>query len=131
MREINPAIIIFSVYQAARPEYANKDNHDCVLTLLKQFGISYKTVKGRYNGADEESIIVGAHEYRVVEKLCKQFRQECYLRSDESRASELVYADGSTLEVGFLHESAEVPGDNYTYDEVNGSYWITGEVVNG
>lgn len=126
---LNPNILIFSVFQKTNTHELNVTNHNKILRALKGYGIPVIELQGKYNGADEMSLLISGFEHRaVVEVLCKDFNQECYLESHNDRDTNLVFPDGSRQNIGKLvpvtKEEAEVNG-SYSYDPQVGQYFVT------
>lgn len=122
-------ILIFSVYQTIKSQDENQASHIKTLETLRASGVPCIEIKGRYNGTDETSILVNGLEYSfLVKYLCRQFKQECYLESNESRYTSLVFPDGTKQAIGQLvpvsKEDAEKLG-NWSYNETVNQYYIT------
>lgn len=126
---LKPNILIFSVFQKNATPEVNKDIHSSVLYVLLDQKLPAMELKGRYNGTDESSILIQGFEHReVVERLCKEFGQECYLESHNDRATFLVFPDGSKKYIGVLtpvdeNEAQQV--GSYSYNEAVGQFYIT------
>jgi hypothetical protein len=122
-------VLIFSVFQKSVPAPLNEMAHRKVLSALKSEGLPVLELQGRYNGVDEMSILVDGFEHRrMVERLCQEFGQECYLESHNDRATNLVFPDGSTQSIGTLvpvsKEEALAVG-NFSYNGAVGQYFVT------
>lgn len=123
-----PNILIVSVFQRGVNRNQNVDTHIQVMQTLKDTGIPYVELQGKYNGIEELSILIPGFEYRpVVEKLVKTFNQESYLESHNDRSTSLVYADGEREYIGKLvsvsKEEAERAGA-YSYNPLVDAYYI-------
>ena len=130
MQAIKPEILIFSVFQKDRSNESNLDNHQCIIQRLSQLGIGYKVLDGVYQGETEKSIlVVDSPEMRqTVESVCKQFNQDCYLKSDSQRNTSLVYQDGTETQIGTLKRVSQDEAqklDGYSVDPTDGSIWAT------
>lgn len=126
MRTLNPEILIFSVFHANRDDASNQDNHQCTVNRLTQLGIGHKVLDGVYKNTSEKSILVLSDRIDLVRVLCKQFNQECYLRSDSDRNTYLVYPDGTESHIGTLKRISESDAkrlDAYSIDTTDGSFW--------
>lgn len=128
MQYLKPEILIFSVFQKDRSNESNLDNHQCIIQRLSQQGIGYKVLDGVYQGETEKSIlVVNSPEMRqTVESVCKQFNQECYLKSDSQRNTSLVYPNGTEAHIGTLKRVSQAEAqklNGYSVDTTDGSYW--------
>lgn len=122
-------ILIFSVFQKGKSLTANEYAHKGVLAVLKYDGIPFLELQGKYDGAEELSILVDGFEHRsTVERIAKTFNQECYLESHNDRATFLVYQDGTTKSIGTLipvsKQEAEAVG-SYSYNPLMDQHFIT------
>lgn len=128
MNYIKPRVLIFSVYQAGESQDINEYNHAELLKRLKGSEVEYKELVGSYKGVLENSILVMYTPFneRLVQMLCNQFNQECYLDSGHDRHTELVYPT-KRESIGYLKQVSQSIAeslDAYTYDFSNDSYWI-------
>ena len=126
MRQVKPEILIFSVYQAGRRDDSNQDNHQCIVNRLTQLNIGHKVLDGVYQNQTEKSILVSADRIDMVQNLCQQFGQECYLRSDSERNTFLVYPNGTEKRIGTLKRVSKEDAlklDGYSIDNTDGSFW--------
>lgn len=126
---IKPNVLIFSVCQAALPELVNKMAHTQMLSILQNQGMPIMELQGRYNGSNEMSILIQGFEHReTVERICKDFNQECYLESHSDRATFLVYPDGRKESIGTLtpvsKQEAEQVG-SFSYSPLMDQYFVT------
>lgn len=125
---ILPNILIFSVFQKSRDMQLNAATHSRVLMELHRRNLPVMELYGKYDGKEELSILVQGFEHReVVETLCAQFNQECYLESHNDRFTSLVYPDGRRQHIGKLQgvskEEAERNG-SYSYNPRVDAYYI-------
>lgn len=126
---LKPNVLIFSVFQKSRTLSVNQLAHKQIFKLLEEQGLPVLHLSGRYDGNEELSILVEGFEHRAtVERLCKEFNQECYLESHNDRASFLVFPDGSKQSIGTLvavsESEAETLG-SYSYNPVVDQYYVT------
>lgn len=126
---IKPNILIFSVFRSEVSSNVNKSVHDKVLSLLKGEGLPVIELQGRYNGVNEMSILIDGFQHRAtVERLCKEFNQECYLESHNDRATFLVFPNGDRQAIGTLKpvtkQEAESVG-NFSYNPLVDQYFVT------
>lgn len=96
---------------------------------MKNQDLPVLELEGKYNGTEERSILVRGFEHRsIVEKLCKEFNQECYLESHNDRSTALVYPDGHRESLGTLipvsRSEAEAVG-SWSYNPEVRQYFIT------
>jgi hypothetical protein len=122
-------VLIFSVFQAGLPELVNQMAHNQLFGILERQGLPVLALSGRYNGVNELSILVEGFEHReTVERLCKEFNQECYLESHNDRATFLVFPNGDKQDIGILvpvsKSEAESVG-NFSYNPIVGQYFVT------
>lgn len=122
-------ILIFSVFQKGNSLTANEYTHKAVLAALKSEGLPVLELRGKYEGAEELSILIEGFQHRdTVERIAKTFNQECYLESHNDRATFLVYPDGTTKNIGTLtpvsKQEAEESG-SYSYNPVVDQHFIT------
>ncbi len=122
-------ILIFSVYQTNKSQDENHASHIKTLESLKSSGVPCLELLGRYNEVNETSILIEGLEYSfLVKHLCKQFNQECYLESNESRHTSLVYPNNTRLDIGRLIPVSKVEAEtlgNWSYNETVNQYYIT------
>lgn len=126
---IKPNVLIFSVFQAGLPELVNRMAHTQILSLLKRQGYPVLELQGRYNGADELSILVDGFQHRdLVERMCLEFKQECYLESHNDRATFLVFPNGDKQAIGTLtpvsKQEAEAVG-SFSYNPIADQHFVT------
>ncbi len=126
---IKPNVLIFSVFQKALPVYINRMAHDQILGILKRQGYPVIELKGRYDGIDELSILVEGFQHReTVERMCLEFKQECYLESHNDRATFLVYPNGRRESIGTLtpvsKQEAEQVG-SFSYNAEIDQHFVT------
>jgi len=117
---LKPNVLIFSVYQKSDSTQKNIITHCGVFQELKRRGLPVVELSGRYAGDYEYSILIQGFENRaMVERMCQEFNQECYLESHNDRASFLVFPDGTRKSIGTLKavskEEAEA-SDSYSYN---------------
>jgi hypothetical protein len=120
-------ILIFSVYRSNYTSDQNRNVHNTILSGLQLQNIQYKELFGRYNKTLEKSILVlhNEHNEEIVKHLCKQFSQDCYLYSDSTRQTTLIYPDKKE-QIGTLKPVSSIAGyENYTLDEETNTFWIT------
>lgn len=126
---LKPDILIVSVFQTAKTESENQSAHNKVLTVLKSEGIPCIELLGRYNGVNEKSILLeGFENRRLVERLAKEFNQECYLESHNDRATFLVYQDGTRQSIGTLTAVSQDEAEQaigYSYNPITKQHFIT------
>ena len=121
--------LIFSVYLSSENEETNAHNHEAVMQRVKQMQIPHIELYGRYNGAQEASILVDGFEQRgLVEALVKEFSQESYLESHSDGSTFLIFADGGRQHIGqfiAVSESEAKASGSYSYNPDIGQYFIT------
>lgn len=124
--------LIFSVFNETNNYVNNVDNHVRVLDVLKLNSIPYVELTGSYNGKLERSfLITNVKTHRpIVEKLCSEYKQDCYLELDIDRHAELVFPNGDRQSKGYLVSVSETEArssGNYVYSPVVNQYYITKE----
>lgn len=120
-RAVKP-ISIFSVDQKELSAEENQANLDKVLKQLVNLEIPHKRVQGVYTYEDgtkvtEGSILVETRDKLLVDVICSQHNQECYLFSNEYRESMLKYPNKTEF-IGQLQEITEEHANTlqaYTY----------------
>ena len=117
---------IVSTYQSGTIELANLNAHDATRRLLEALHIPHKEVWGVYQGNKEQSFVIVGKQYQtIVEKLAKQYNQECYLHIHNDNFSELVYTDRKTAIGYFTNVSATEARGHASYTEDNGQFYVT------
>ena len=121
--------LIVSVYLSSENEETNAHNHEAVMQRVKQMQIPHIELYGRYNGAQEASILVDGFQHRsLVEALVLKFSQESYLESHSDGSTFLIFADGGRQYIGqFIavsEEQAKASG-SYSYNPDIGQYFVT------
>ena len=121
--------LIFSVFLSSENDDTNAHNHEAVMQRVKQMQIPHIELYGRYQGAQEASILVDGFEQRgLVEALVKEFSQESYLESHSDGSTFLIFADGGRQYIGqFIavsEEQAKASG-SYSYNPDIGQYFVT------
>lgn len=129
-REQKP-IAIFSVFQKDNTEEQNKAAQKDVLKQLVNLEIPHKRVLGVYTYEDgtkvqEESILVETKDKTLIDLICSQHNQECYLYSNEYRESMLKYPNKTEF-IGQLVEVSKAEAEAseaYTYCPKQGRYYV-------
>ena len=85
--------LIFSVERAANDPFINAQNHAALLHLLKSKSIPHREIDGKFNGINEQSIVVGADYENVVIGICQMFEQDCYLYVNTAHNNEAWLRD--------------------------------------
>jgi len=124
-----PDAYLFSTCNESRTRSENMTAHEKTVTLLNSIDAPFSVVIGHYQGREELSfLIVGKKYQNLVETICKNHAQECYLHIHNDNHSELVYGDGKIEKVGKLTNVSKAEAEqlkNYTYVPVTGLYWTT------
>lgn len=128
-REQKP-IAIFSVDQKTLTERENTENYHKVLKQLVNLEIPHKRVVGVYTYEDgtkvkENSILVETKDKTLIDLICSQHNQECWLYSNEHRESMLKYQDRSEF-IGQLQEVSKDKAESlqaYTYCPKQGRFY--------
>jgi hypothetical protein len=125
IQDIKP-ILIFSVFELGNSTHLNISNTDNVCKMLEENSIPYKLLDGVYKGSIETSVLVTYKHIKLVESLCKDYKQDCFLYSDEFRSSALIYKNNKIEHIGKLTAIPKNIADkleSYTYDSSEGLYW--------
>ena len=126
---MNSPVIIFSVFTLDKSYGENKQNHDKVLDLLINNGISFKELDGNYNGQHELSILVidTVDNRTIVNQLAMKYNQESILLLDSNRHAMLSKViSGATLALGPLLSSKSQPEALYwSFDKTTDTYFFT------
>jgi hypothetical protein len=107
-------VIIFSVYQADKPEALNAINHTNAMLRLRVAGIAHKELKGVYtydNGQTQEelsilTVVDDNTDASVILNMIEEYNQESFLDLDSERNGTLVYSDRME-KIGKLREVGE------------------------
>lgn len=111
--------------------FASDYENEKTVALLKERGIGYKHLNGRYKGVDEKSFIIEYANLVKIEDMIK--KQETVLWLGEytrrGRLAALIPADRKAPpeNIGYFHETDEKTAkaqDAYTLDELTGLYYI-------
>jgi hypothetical protein len=115
---INERILIVSAFQSSVPHAENIANHEELKANLTLMGVGFIELDGAYKGVPEKSLLFTESNRRVVEMIARDYKQECFLESDNDRYSSLVYADGRRVGLGYLKpvsKSEALALDGYSY----------------
>lgn len=105
---LNPNVLIFSVYKLNETHKTNIQVHVGVLGLLKQHGIPAIELEERRGGNTSYMILVSGFQHRAtVTRLCQEFDQLYYLESHNDRYTNLILLNGTTQPVGRLMPVSE------------------------
>lgn len=121
--------IIFSVYQANYSDQSNQFNHENTLGLLEGLGVKYIEVKGVYNGSAETSILVSSSQKQLVERICRLYRQECFLNVDENNNAELIFTteknEGKRIGLGVWQQATKAVAESFDgYTQHGDEYYV-------
>ena len=124
---LHPPTIIFSVSRYERTLYDNNLRSEVLRGLLREFGVHFKDVKGKYNGHLEDSFVVMATHEKLIHELAAIAGQESYLYLDEYRNAYLTPINNSNTgyeyptreRIGRFVLSHPRPEGNYTRDGAN------------
>jgi hypothetical protein len=83
--------IIFSAFQSDHSKASNDFNHSNVKTFLSGLDVKFLEVDGVYNSVAERSILVSGDQAELVERLCRLYNQDCFLRVDSNNNAELIF----------------------------------------
>lgn len=129
MRDLKPNVLIFSVFQKSQSESVNQKVHAMILAEMQKSALPVIELQGRYNGVNESSILIQGFEHReTVQRLCREFNQECYLESHNDRATFLVYPNGKTESIGTLTNVSKdeaIQNGSYSFNAIADAYFIT------
>lgn len=98
-----PSVLIVSVYLSTNSSLDNITNHDTAKAALDALGVGYIELLGSYRGVVEKSLLIDSSHKRVVEILARDYKQESYLLLESDRFASLVFGDGTTVGLGYLH----------------------------
>ena len=126
--------IIFSVYKDNAIGLDNKQNHAMIIALLKSLGVSYKELRGCYEGQTEQSIIVNRKHIELIIKLAMQHKQESLLLLEKTEAqglrkAKLYYLENNAVKsIGYLRQVSKeraLKQECFTHDYKYNNYYIT------
>jgi hypothetical protein len=127
MRHIS-SLLVFSVFQRSESTHVNNVAHEMVLTWLRDAGIPVVALRGKYDGTEELSILVDGFQHRsVVERICREYKQECYIELHPDRFASLVFLDGKRRDLGMLQSVPEheaLGADGYLYNPRSGYFIV-------
>jgi hypothetical protein len=110
--------------------FASDYENEKTVALLKERGIGYKHLNGRYKGVDETSFIIAYNDLHKIEDLIK--KQESVLWLDamglRGRRAALIYGDRKEQPqvLGYFKEVTEKGAkkkDSYTQDRLTGLFY--------
>jgi hypothetical protein len=103
---ILPQIVILSAHRANLDDATNTMRHNLLCQMLRDLGLVYNAVDGVYKGTKETSLLVVLNNTTELETISdfafKNFEQESILYSDSNRATQLIFNNGTTQELGRL-----------------------------
>lgn len=121
--------IIFSVFQYKEPDIIN---HSKILDILRNNKINFKVVEGMYNNKWELSILVPFEHELLVQSICWEYNQECYLvlkpHKHGVRKATLVFKGSNNQSVGYfmsVPEELATKQPSWTYDPSTKLYYTT------
>lgn len=108
------------------------DNTDALENDLKQYGLNYKKIIGKYTGlagveVTEHGFAVVTDKEILMESLGFKHQQESILKLDAHRNAELLFNDGRTKYIGVFKSTSEadaLSSSAYTLDPSTGVYYI-------
>ena len=128
----NKELVVMSAFNNGNSYGRNLMQHDLLKADLKASNYSFKEVKGRYKGVDEDSFIVHLEDLRDIndlKALAIFYKQESILYiADNSRNAYLhTFGKNDPLLLGKItHVSKDVAmrSEAFTYDHQNDNYFI-------
>lgn len=123
---LSNTFFIISVYQAGLTAEVNEANHDVIVNALTEGKIQFKSIVGRFEGIDEESVLVyGIKNEGIIKEIMKSFNQKAYLTVYQDLAAELVHSNGLIEQLGsFVKVSLMEAEANNAFTIVNGQAYI-------
>jgi hypothetical protein len=112
----------FIIFSVDRSELRPDQNKVSRIWLLEQFcvhDIKYKTVEGCYQGSTETSYLVSDTHEAFVKSVCDITKQDCYLRVDNNKNSEIVNKYGDSVSIGLFQNVNKATAESlraYTKD---------------
>ena len=127
MKSDSSHVLIFSVFQPDKPIKVNLANHEKAKEILIKNKISFIPSTGWYEKNSELSFIVLAEHRNIVQSLCRDYNQACYLEHHKDRSCEAVFEEGRRVKLGKMTEVSEKKAkesDSYTQTP-DGRYFTT------
>lgn len=123
-------MIIFSAERKEELPEVNRQRSEFVRRVLDRDSIPHEMVRGRYDGAEETSILVhaepGSERAMRCERLAFAWDQESVLEVNQNRMARLRYRDGSITPLGRWRDVTGLPGfDNAWTETSDGRRWST------
>jgi hypothetical protein len=105
MRHLLPEFTVVSVYQLDEDRLTNLENHQKVISYLKENNITHLEAVGSYKGNEERSIVIfGSESKFTADMIAGYYCQESYLYCDQDRNASLVFEGEKFLELGTWKE---------------------------
>jgi hypothetical protein len=105
---ISQQVIILSADQNDNNHERNRQLHENLKACLDDCNLRFKEATGAYKGKTEDSVVVIVNNETDIETVknfaFKSFNQESVLHQDANQEAYLVYADGTTEQVGRLEQ---------------------------
>jgi len=125
---ITPIVILSAELASNNADQNEKLNRE-LGRVLSYRNESYKPVKGRFEGVDENSYVVVPKNKEGLNdliKLSELYNQQCVLYRDDTGRAWLCNSNGRDL-IGYFTQvprSVAIKADAYTFDPVNNGYYI-------
>ena len=117
--------IIFSVDRSELRQDQNKNRRLWLIDQLYHNSIKFKIIDGCYEGVTEQSYLVSDIHEGFVKEVCNITKQDCYLKVDDNKNSEVINKHGDSVSIGLFQNVAKVTAESlqaYTKDGDN--YWV-------
>ena len=127
MHNVTERVYIFSVFNSTRSAKENEETHKETMRELKARHYTPTEVKGRYNGADETSIMLYGTNLTepVIEEFAKKHFQESHLIVYHDGVAELVYSDGNRKVLGdFIPVSETEAKSKEAYSKIGNQWFV-------
>jgi hypothetical protein len=107
MKSESSHVLIFSVFQPDKSRHENLVNHAKVKDLLTKSGVKFIPCAGWYQRKAELSFIVLVEHRNLVQTLCRDYNQACYLEHHKDRSCEAVFQEGKRVKLGMMTEVSQ------------------------
>jgi hypothetical protein len=127
MHNVTERVYIFSVFNSKRTAKENEETHKDTIRELKAKHYAPTEVVGKYNGAEETSILLYGTNLTesVIEELSKKNFQESYLIVYHDGVAELVYSNGSRKILGdFISVSESEARSKDAYSKIGNQWFV-------
>ena len=122
--------IIFSVDRSELRPDQNKTSRLWLIDELYHNNIKFKIVDGCYEGKTEKSYLVSDIHESFVKSVCDITKQDCYLKVDNNKNSEIVNKYGDSVAIGLFQNVTKAVAESLSaYTKDGDNYWIASKEI--